>query len=165
MGRQYGLGRKIYGAQTYVAGGPLYIFDLDGTIADISHRLHYITGDKKDWDAFNAACVDDKPISQIVSLVHIIQYSGYHVGIWTGRSISTRRHTMRWLEEYRILPIELQMRPCGDYRPDVELKGEWLDAAIEQCNPPTVIFEDRTKMVEYYRSRNFTCVQVAESTY
>jgi len=34
----------------------IYIFDIDGTLADVSHRLHYITGETKDWDAFFAAC-------------------------------------------------------------------------------------------------------------
>jgi len=28
------------------------IFDLDGTLCDITHRLHFIEGDNKDWDGF-----------------------------------------------------------------------------------------------------------------
>lgn len=34
----------------------IYIFDLDGTVADLTHRLHFITGETKDWDGFHGAC-------------------------------------------------------------------------------------------------------------
>jgi hypothetical protein len=30
----------------------IYIFDIDGTLADISHRLHFIQQESKDWKAF-----------------------------------------------------------------------------------------------------------------
>src|ERR1700686_3420403 len=32
-----------------------YLFDIDGTLADLSHRLHYIkpAGGPKNWDAFS----------------------------------------------------------------------------------------------------------------
>lgn len=28
------------------------IVDIDGTVADLSHRIHFIEGEKKDWDSF-----------------------------------------------------------------------------------------------------------------
>lgn len=31
------------------------IFDLDGALCDISHRLHHIKNGNKNWDAFFAA--------------------------------------------------------------------------------------------------------------
>ena len=37
------------------------IVDIDGTIADCSHRLHYIKGEKKDWNSFFKAAGKDKP--------------------------------------------------------------------------------------------------------
>jgi FMN phosphatase YigB (HAD superfamily) len=30
----------------------IYIFDIDGTLADISHRLHFIQQEPKDWRGF-----------------------------------------------------------------------------------------------------------------
>lgn len=35
------------------------IVDLDGTLANIDHRLHYIKQNKPDWNAFYGACKDD----------------------------------------------------------------------------------------------------------
>lgn len=45
-----------------------YIFDIDGTIADCSHRLHFITGEHKNWDAFYDACLDDAPINDVIKM-------------------------------------------------------------------------------------------------
>jgi hypothetical protein len=40
--------------------------DFDGTLADITHRLHFIQGEHKDWPAFYRACVDDTPIMPMI---------------------------------------------------------------------------------------------------
>ena len=42
---------------------PLYIFDLDGTLALIKHRRHFVEREPhhQDWERFYAACVDDGP--------------------------------------------------------------------------------------------------------
>lgn len=29
------------------------IVDIDGTVADLRHRIHFIEGEKKDWDSFS----------------------------------------------------------------------------------------------------------------
>ena len=36
---------------------PLAVFDLDGTLADVRHRLHHIEGRRRDWDAFFSAAL------------------------------------------------------------------------------------------------------------
>ena len=46
------------------------IVDIDGTLADLTHRLHHIRGDgKKNWDAFHDACPNDVPIKTVVAMV------------------------------------------------------------------------------------------------
>ena len=50
-----------------------YIFDIDGTLADCSHRLHYISGENKDWDTFYKECVNDKPIMDVVEILWSLQ--------------------------------------------------------------------------------------------
>ena len=50
-----------------------YIFDIDGTLADCSHRLHYISGEHKDWDAFYKECVNDKPIMGVIEVLWSLQ--------------------------------------------------------------------------------------------
>ena len=32
----------------------IVVFDIDGTIADNTHRQHHLMGDRKNWDSYNA---------------------------------------------------------------------------------------------------------------
>ena len=81
------------------------IFDIDGTLADISHRLHYLTNLRKpgeylrgeakhkhpDWAAFNDAMVNDVPKWPIVALAQMIRGLGHNIIIVTGRPETHRR--------------------------------------------------------------------------
>ena len=50
------------------------VVDLDGTVADCTHRLHHIRGrGRKNWDAFFAGCDLDEPNSVVVALVKALQ--------------------------------------------------------------------------------------------
>ena len=51
---------------------PLYIFDIDGTIADLTHRLHYIQSIKPDWKAFNSNVMDDAPITNTIKTLKLL---------------------------------------------------------------------------------------------
>ena len=55
---------------------PLYIFDLDGTLALIKHRRHFVEGTTKDWRAFFAACVDDVPDMPSATVVYLDNLPG-----------------------------------------------------------------------------------------
>ena len=154
---------------------PIYIFDLDGTLADIEHRIHFIEGKKKDWTAFFAACVNDKPVLPVINTLKTLRKAGAEIWIWTGRSDEVAAQTEEWLyangcikssmflhwEPFR--PFEaLMMRKAGDHRPDHELKAEWLS----QIEPPEYkrlcgVFEDRSRVVQMWRSFGITCFQVA----
>jgi len=37
------------------------IFDVDGTLTDVSHRRHYVTGGNTDWGKFFDEMVNDPP--------------------------------------------------------------------------------------------------------
>ena len=40
---------------------PLAVVDIDGVVADVRHRLHFIEGRPRQWDRFFAAAGDDPP--------------------------------------------------------------------------------------------------------
>lgn len=152
---------------------PIYIFDLDGTLADVSHRLHFISGEKKRWPEFFAACIDDKPIQRVVCTLRQLMKSGAEIWLWTGRSDEVELLTQRWLMQNRVLdfrtwrwlphaPERFRMRRNGDHRPDHELKYEWLS----EVEPPEYkrivgVFEDRSRVVQMWRDAGITCFQVA----
>lgn len=149
---------------------PIYIFDLDGTLALIEHRLHHIQGPKKDWRAFFAACGDDKPNAPVIRTLHALRRSGAEIWIWSGRSDECRPQTVEWLGRYGCagkgwifgVPERLRMRKAGDHRDDVEVKREWL-SEIEppEWNRLTAVFDDRSRVVEMWRAAGVPCFQVA----
>lgn len=159
---------------------PLYIFDLDGTLADIEHRKHHIMGAVKDWPAFFAACKDDKPIEATIATLNALRTAGAETWIWTGRSDEVRAQTIEWLCKNHCFgrsvgtlprwpfaaPERFMMRKAGDHRPDHELKSEWL----AQIEPPeykrlTAVFEDRDRVVQMWRAAGVPCFQVAPGAF
>ena len=40
------------------------IFDVDGTIADVEHRRHFVNGNN-DWQSFRAETVNDTPVQWV----------------------------------------------------------------------------------------------------
>ena len=98
---------------------PLYIFDLDGTLALIEHRLPFIVEPacshcgwrkecdhsrdgtrpafKKDWRAFFAAVGDDEPNLPVIRTMQALRRGGAEVWIWSGRSDECEVATIEWL--------------------------------------------------------------------
>ena len=103
---------------------PLYIFDLDGTLALIEHRRHFVErpdcphcGWSKDcdharngtrpafkpnWSAFFAACVDDEPNEPVINTLKALR-KGAEIWIWSGRSDEVRQQTLTWLYRHGII--------------------------------------------------------------
>lgn len=134
------------------------VFDLDGTLADIEHRRHFVDGEKKVWDAFFNACNNDEPVWPIIYTLHGLKAQGHRVEIWSGRSESVLKKTKIWLSKHSLAGITLRCRPEGDYRPDVELKKEWLDSCGVK---PDLAFDDRVSIVRMWRDAGIICAQVA----
>ncbi|EFO33806.1 PseT [Roseibium sp. TrichSKD4] len=138
------------------------IFDLDGTLCDISHRLFWITGDTKNWDAFYNCCVDDTPKWEILHVMDGLVSGGHRVEIWTGRSERVREESVDWLDRHGGFGKYLRfMRAVDDRRPDVDLKRHMLMTERARGNFPTLVFEDRQRVVDMWRAEGLTCCQVA----
>lgn len=149
---------------------PLYIFDLDGTLALIEHRRHFVEceREKQDWTAFYDACDQDSPNSPVLATFERLRRSGADVWIFSGRSDEVRGKTVEWFLAHTGLmrsEIEgpmLMMRPAGDYTPDDKLKKQWLDGMLQEDRERLVaVFEDRDRMVRMWRENGVACFQVA----
>lgn len=154
---------------------PLYIFDLDGTLALIDHRLHFIQGPTKDWRSFFAAVADDKPNLPVIRTLQALRKAGAEVWIWSGRSDECKEATLKWLHSHGCIawhaiamnwmfsaPEAFRMRKAGDHRDDVAVKGEW----VSEMEPPewdrlTAVFDDRDRVVQMWRDAGVPCFQVA----
>lgn len=145
---------------------PVYIFDLDGTLADGEHRVHHIRGDVKDWRAYFAACRHDAPIGPVLRVMRLLRNAGSECWVWTGRSAEVLTDTRGWLAKHDATPNELRMRPVGDLRPDHVLKAEWLDGLTRPDRARVAgVFEDRDSVVAMWRERGLQCFQVAPGNF
>ena len=135
------------------------IVDLDGTICDIDHRLHYILDEQQNWDKFFLSCGDDKPIWPVIEAVKALHRGTFNIVIFSGRGDIAEDATRNWLARYGIVYTELYLRKADDFRPDHEIKREWLKELGEE----NVLFsiEDRQSVVDMWREEGVTCFQCA----
>lgn len=141
-----------------------YIFDIDGTLADLSHRLHFIKSDPKDWRSFFAAVQDDAPIPHMIDVCQGLSRRAPIVFV-SGRSDECRDATERWLQKHVGTAGMLFMRKEGDHRPDHQVKVELLaDLRAHEYNP-VMAFDDRNAVVKMWRELGVPCAQVADGDF
>lgn len=142
-----------------------YIFDIDGTIADLSHRLPHIQKTPKDWDAFFAACPDDVPIIHTIKLAIDLALAEARIVYVSGRSDQCRPETEAWLRHHALPAGRVYMRQAGDHRPDHEVKVELLNQLRADGLVPVMAFDDRNSVVKMWRGLGIPCAQVADGDF
>jgi hypothetical protein len=95
---------------------PIAVIDLDGVLADVRHRLHFLETKPKDWDGFFAAIPHDDVLPEGRAVVDKL-VGDHEIVYLTGRPESTRRDTEAWLERHELPRAKLIMRRAGDRRP------------------------------------------------
>lgn len=130
-----------------------WIFDLDGTLANLDHRLHHIQSKPKNWDAFNAGIMDDYVVPQTASLLRTMYNLGKGIIICSGRNGVVREQTEQWLDFNSIPYDALYMRKNRDYRPDTIIKSELLDQIIAAGWQPEAVVDDRMRVCKMWHDR------------
>lgn len=145
---------------------PMALFDLDGTLANNAHRQPFVATGRKDWDAFFEAQIDDVPNAPVVALHRALSASGQiEIIIVTARPERYRDLTENWLKLHDIPFSRMIMRADGDRRSDDVIKREMLtDLRHEGLNPIFAV-DDRTSVVQMWRSEGVTCLQCADHDY
>jgi len=155
------------------------IVDVDGTLADNSHR------DPFDYDK----CGDDALIKPVDTLVKHLQDSfecyvivmsgrenkkdeyGYYDGVWN--------ITKDWVEDncsfnikcnnhptFELPDTLLYMRGEGDNRPDWEVKLDLYNKYVKDKYEVLYVIDDRNQVVDMWRGiLNLTCLQVANGDF
>ena len=50
----------------------LVLFDIDGTLTDVEHRRHFLSGAKPDWVSFFEEMVNDPPLRDVCMLAELL---------------------------------------------------------------------------------------------
>lgn len=140
------------------------IFDVDGTLADCSHRIHHVSNGNKNFDAFFSAADDDMLIEPVAIILDSLSAAGYEILICSGRPENQREMTVRWLNGMAIDYSSLYMRPDNDPRPDHLVKAQILETMREDGFDPFLAIEDRDDVVEMFRERGLVCLQCSATT-
>lgn len=172
----------FYGDRNFV------ICDIDGTVADLSHRRKYLEvkcdtcgsteaaftkkgvctkcggkRTKKDWDKFFKEAGKDAPFRDIINLVAALS-QGHYILFVSGRpDDKCGTITEDWLARQYIKYEHLFMRRGGDYRPDDEVKEEILGFLPK--GRITYVLDDRDRVVKMWRKNGLRVLQVAEGDF
>ena len=126
---------------------PLAVIDLDGVLADVRHRLHFLESSPKDWDGFFAGIPDDpvlvegKAVVERLALDHELVYL-------TGRPESTRSETEAWLDQHGLPRARLIMRRARDRRPARVTKPALLRDLVAEGRHVGVVVDDDPKVCD-----------------
>lgn len=166
--------------------GYALIFDLDGVLADWSHRrYHYGT----DWsdnspdmlasrEVGNLLIPNDEPIGAGVVLFNMLITQAHIIGraivgsglddaqvpfvdILTCRPNRLREVTVKWMNDKGLLaPRALHMRADDDHRPHEVIKMEMYEKFYKGKEDVMVLFEDNERTIKAFREAGITVYQV-----
>ena len=169
--------------------GQFVICDIDGTLSDPAHRLHFVKDQKcvslgptsttmcsqktpgcmvshrKDWDAFHDEVGKDALKEPIAKLLGHFRTLGYHIIICSGRWIGDKcgKDTEEWLERHGIQYDHLFMRQTHDSRADFVIKEEILELLPK--DKIAYVLDDRDQVVKMWRRNGLTCLQVSKGDF
>jgi hypothetical protein len=129
------------------------VFDIDGVLADATHRQHHVAQRPKDWDAFFSAVGDD-PVLEHGRRRLLALAETHEIVLLSGRPERCRADTVAWLERHGIAVTRLVLRPDSDHRPAAQLKAE-LVRAIGSSNDIAVVVDDDASVVQLLADRGY----------
>ena len=140
------------------------IVDLDGTLCDITHRLHYVKkpeGEKKDWKSFFGEIEHDTRREDVYAIVDKYYGEGYEIVFVSGRPDNYRVQTDTWLaKNFEIPYTALFMRRSGDKRPDTEVKQQIYDTYFKDKYMVHKVIDDRPSVVRQWLSNGLDVIDV-----
>lgn len=137
---------------------PALIFDIDGTITDITHRRQFVKQSPKDWDAFNTRMKDDVLQRWAKRFIKDLRIR-HKIILITGREERFREITINWLKEKGIHFDLLLMRSTGDRTDDHEIKRDFYERHVSGQYDVVAVIEDRSRCVQMWRGLGLVCLQ------
>lgn len=149
----------------YLKGEKVIICDLDGTLCNVKHRLHFVQkpdGEPKDWEGFFNHMMSDTPNDNVKKDIVGLYLAGYKIIFVSARPEKYRAFTVDWLrdhvglEEYLLI-----MRENGDSRKDTLVKEEIYNKYLKNLTI-VKIYDDRPSVIRMWRSKGLEVVDCGE---
>lgn len=142
-----------------------FIFDIDGTKAGIS-----ATNGKLDRSPYDYTQVHtDFPHEDVLHMENMLMNAGHCIINLSGREDSCYDATVDWINKHGKVTVpdeaKLFMRKTGDSRADYIIKYEIFMHDIAPYFNVLGVFDDRSQVVQMWRSIQVRCYDVAGNTF
>lgn len=137
---------------------PVWVVDLDGSLADTSSIIHHVAGlpkHLKNYEAFHTESAHVPPIPMVQAKIAEAYAAGNQIVIATGRKEQWRQLSADYYAKHNEAPLlAMHMRADDDNRGQVEFKTELIDWMMSPESPYDVkgSIEDRPALCEHWRS-------------
>lgn len=153
----------------------IIICDLDGTLCNVDHRHHLVNNigniddkknQKKNWPLFFKELKNDSVNKWCRDIIWNFDIGQQIKTIFcSGRPDDYKKETEKWLLDNSMIYDHLFMRQRGDYRADTIIKEVILDFEILTRYEPYFAIDDRSCVVEMWRSRGITTLACAKGDF
>ena len=147
-----------------VAPGRAVVFDVDGVLSDATNRQHFVTGRKRDWNAFFDAVGEDTVIPAVARVLELLDPVVVIV-LLTGRPLRVQPQTVAWLDRNQLRWDLLVMRPSGDYAAAQAFKRRSIDELRAYGMQLELGFEDDRRNLEMFQAQGIPTLYVHSGYY
>lgn len=137
------------------------VVGLDGTLADVSHRLDYLKAG--DFDTYDKLAAFDVPNWDVLKVVNSLA-AWHNIVIVTDRKERYRSVLATWLVKYDVQIDAVLMRPTDDYSKTHDLMlallSEYFGSEDTFNKGVLVAFESKEPIIEAYRNAGIPTWQV-----
>jgi hypothetical protein len=137
----------------------MILFDVQGTLIDVSGIRHLVEGEVKRFDDFHEATMSCPPHRFVVRATHAARIQGHAVGVLTGMTERFRSPLGIWLADHGVEADLLLMRPDGLFCSDVELKA-WRLRQVQVTHTVVQAWDDQPRLWELWESNGIETVRV-----
>jgi predicted kinase len=142
------------------------VCDLDGTLAlfnainrdGSTNYEHTNTHARSPYDAAN--CDKDSLNEQVAIVLEAMHKNGHKIIFCSGREDVYRTQTENFIKKYLDFDYKLYMRKSGDIRKDTVIKEEIYNNHIFDKYNVFLVLDDRTSVINFWRSKGLTAWQV-----
>jgi hypothetical protein len=152
--KQYKQWRVYKGERVYVPNTTLpkaYIFDVDGTLADMDG----VRG-PFDWDKVGL----DKPRGEVISLLYGLSLAEFSIIIMSGRDGSCKGLTEEWFEANAIPYDEFFIRPAGNNEKDTIIKERMFFEEVADRYNVLGVVDDRSSVCRLWEAIGLNVINV-----